>query len=269
MGATTTAPPTAPVLPANAKTFIDGVLHGINAPVNAQTELGMYYWLANEQGGPSLSSFTANQGNPLGVQTASAQAAGRSGNIQEGINATVQNLQGGMYPGLLAALRKGNSASAIALQVVASPWNRHHYGGITTFLNTAGAPKTKGGMFLPVGGTAGVAAGSTGGVSSIQPQNFSEAGCAKKVGSNPALPHNLFTIPHTSAGLTYCNAKAFIGAMSLTAGGFLIVVGLVTIVAGGKGGGIAGKVATQFTPVGRAVSAVSRPKSSTPPGKKS
>jgi len=259
MGTTTTA---APVLAPNVKTFIDGVLRGVNAPVNAQTELGMYYWLANEQGGPSLSAFTQNQGNPLGVQTSSAQASGRSGNLQGGINATVQTLRGGNYNGLLAALRQGNSADAIVTQVVASPWNGNHYGGITTFLNTAGAPKNSKGMLLPVGGQASVNAAPGGGVNGPAPASAiasaSDTGCNAKVGSNAALPHNIFTIPHTSTGLTYCEAKAFLGAMSIAAGGFLLVVGLITLVAGGKGGGVAGRVATTFTPVGRAVGAVSR-----------
>lgn len=259
MGATTTPAPAAPVLPANAKTFIDGVLRGVNAPVTAQNELGMYYWLANEQGGPTLSTFSQNQGNPLGVQTASALASGRSGNLQGGINATVANLRGGMYPGILAALRKGNSADAVVMSVVASPWNGNHYGGLQTFLNTAGAPKSSNGMFLPVGGSASLAAGPTGGASPTPTaKQLSGHGCGSKVGGNPGAPNNLFTIPHTSAGLTYCEAKAILGAFALTAGGFLMVVGLITLVAGGKGGGVAGRVATTFTPVGRAVGAVSR-----------
>ena len=257
---TSTAAPAAPPMAANVKQFVDGVLTGVGAPVNAQTEQGMLNWLANEQGGPTLSSFSANQGNPLGVQTASAQAAGRSGNIQQGINATVLNLQGGYYTGLVAALRQGNSAAAIDTQVVASPWNGTHYGGISQYLKTAGLAKGANGMYLPVGGQASVNAGTPGG-SNPNPNPagmVSGEGCNSKVGSNSALPHNLFTIPHTSTGLTYCQAKAFLGAMAMTAGGFLMVVGLITLVAGGKGGGVAGKVATTFTPVGRAVGAVSR-----------
>jgi hypothetical protein len=82
------------------------------------------------------------------------------------------------------------------------------------------------------------------------------SGCDGKVGGNPGAPHNLFTIPHTSAGLTFCQAKAMLGGLSMAAGGFLVVVGLITLVTGGKGGGIAGKVVAMAGPVGKVASGV-------------
>jgi hypothetical protein len=127
-------------IPADAKTFIDGVLKGIGAPINAQTEQGFVNWLANEQGGPNLTAFEANKGNPLGVGNPAGHAAGASGNLQDGIKVTVANLLGGSYNNLVAAFRKGTSSGEINQQVVASIWNTgkpNGYGGIDKFSATA------------------------------------------------------------------------------------------------------------------------------------
>jgi len=129
-------------IPKDAVTFIQGVLKGIGAPINAQTEQGFVNWLANEQGGPNLTSFEANKGNPLGVMDPAGHAAGTSGNVQGGINATVANLLGGNYNNLVAAFRKGTSSAEIDQQVVASPWNGNRYGGAAQFTATATGQST-------------------------------------------------------------------------------------------------------------------------------
>src|ERR1019366_2928403 len=97
-------------IPADATTFIDGVLKGIGAPVNANTVQGFVNWLANEQGGPNLTSFEANKGNPLGVMDPAGQAAGKSGNVQAGIQATVNNLLAPDYANLVASFKTGTSS---------------------------------------------------------------------------------------------------------------------------------------------------------------
>lgn len=249
MGASTPTAAAAPAMAPNVKQFVDGVITGIGAPVNSATETGMLWWLANEQGGPTLSSFSANQGNPLGVMDAAGQASGRSGNIQGGINATVANLLDGNYNGLVAAFRAGDSASAIATQIVASPWNKKRYGGLNTFLSKAGVAKNSSGMYLPVSQV-----GPIGAQGPVTSQGTPAVGGCADMGDvfsfGGALGVGGFSF-------TACERKALIGAMAMTAGGFLIVVGLITLVAGGKGGGIAGKVASTFTPVGRVASAVS------------
>jgi hypothetical protein len=237
---------TTTTIPADAKTFADGVLRGIGAPVNSVTESGMYWWLANEQGGPNLTSFEANKGNPLGVMDNAGQTAGHTGDLQGGINATVGNLlagsgPGGYYAGVVSAFRRGTSTMSIANAIVASPWNGNRYGGINTFLKTAGQPGGSATTFIPTGGAAPLTPAQT----ILSAASTPSGGCGAKVGSNPAIPNMAFTIPHTSSGLTYCNVKAIIGAMAMTAGGVVIVIGLSTLIIGGlasKGGGIGAPV---------------------------
>jgi len=246
-------------IPANAKVFADGVLKGIGAPVNQVTETAMYNWLANEQGGPNLTAFTQDQGNPLGVMDPAGQNAGATGNVQGGIDATVANLLGGNYNTLVATFRKGKSTSAIDFQIVASPWNGAHYGGINTFLKTAGQP---GGVAqpgpIPAGGStygAGVGAGA----STAGPPGSATgatAGCSAKgnaFGEGGLLGVGSFSV-------TYCELKALTGAFCMAAGATIIVVGLATLIVGGLGGkgGPAGMVVAGVAPLGKAAGAVRR-----------
>jgi hypothetical protein len=255
-------------IPGNAKQFIDGVLVGIQAPVNAQTEKAMYWWLANEQGGPGLTAFTHNQGNPLGVQTPEAQAAGRTGDVQGGIDATVQNLlagsgSGGYYHSLVAALRKGTSATAIAQQIVQSPWNGHHYSGITTFLKTAGA-STAGvtqGLLFPVspvaaGADPGNPAATTPGSNTIAGTSDTGTGCSGKTPVFGGLDIKVTTI----GGISACQGKAILGAAALVSGGIIMILGISLVAVGTLGGkgGTAAQVVAGVTPVGRAAKATGR-----------
>ena len=139
-------------IPASATQFIEGVLKGIGAPINGATVQAFTNWLANEQGGPNLTSFEANRGNPLGVMDPAGQAAGAKGDLQGGINATVSNLLGGQYNNLVSAFRKGTNSVAIDAQVVASPWNGNRYGGQATFDSTANGTVGSGGTQGEVGG---------------------------------------------------------------------------------------------------------------------
>jgi len=250
MGTTSTFSP-----PANSKTFIDGVLVGIGAPVNPQTEQSMRDWLANEQGGPSLPDFAHNQGNPLGVQTNGAQLAGASGNLQAGIDATVMTLRQSNYQNLVAAFRQGTSTSAINEQIVASPWNGSHYGGIKVFTATAN--------------NNGYPSSWTPAAVAIVQKATTPSGCGSKTGSNQGEPHQIFTIPHTSSGLTYCQAKGILGGLALFSGGVIIVIGLASLIVGSLGG--RGKGAAAIAPVilvakagGRGVRAVKPSRSRTP-----
>ena len=73
------------------------------------------------------------------------------------------------------------------------------------------------------------------------------SGCASYVGSNPAEPNQIFTIPHTTWGVTMCNWKAIKGGSILAVGSGLCVFAVAMIVIAGLG---------SKTPVGRAVSTV-------------
>jgi hypothetical protein len=123
-----------------ATQFIDGVLRGIGAPVNAATVQAFTDWLANEQGGPDLTSFDANKGNPLGIQTPAAQASGKDGNVNTAISLTAEELRKS-YPSIVSAF-KSSSVSDINNQIVDSAWNTGQtggsgYGGLNNFTNVA------------------------------------------------------------------------------------------------------------------------------------
>lgn len=69
------------------------------------------------------------------------------------------------------------------------------------------------------------------------------SGCGSKVGSNPGEPNQVFTIPHTSAGITYCNLKAIGGGLMMAGGALMMVIGLgLVVVAGLEGHGPAAPV---------------------------
>ena len=69
-------------------------------------------------------------------------------------------------------------------------------------------------------------------------------GCGAKVGPNSAEPNQIFTIPHTSTGLTFCNVKAILGTMELLGGGIicLVAIGFI-LISQGKSGTPATKMA--------------------------
>jgi hypothetical protein len=46
-----------------------------------------------------------------------------------GLRYTVATLNNGYYPGILAALRRGNNAQRVCDAIMASPWAASHYGG--------------------------------------------------------------------------------------------------------------------------------------------
>lgn len=133
---------------AAATQFIDGVLKGIGAPLNAITTGSMISWLANEQGGPDLPDFDTNKGNPLGIQTPAAEAAGKKGDLAAAITNTVSELIL-HYPGITSAFQAGTSTNAINAQIVDSPWNSgsaggSSYGGIAKFNAVATGADTTG-----------------------------------------------------------------------------------------------------------------------------
>lgn len=101
-------------------------------------------------------------------------------------------------------------------------------------------------------GTSGGAAVTTGGFTS--PAALSAAvtppvsGCGAIINKdNPAQPHQLFTIPHTSLGPTYCQLKAIKGATLLGIGSAVCIFGVALVVIAGLG---------SKTPAGRAITSV-------------
>jgi hypothetical protein len=136
VGATTTKKAPAPVSP---YTWIVGLLTGIHAPVTKNNVGNVGTWLANEQ--TTTANWSQNQGNPLGVQTPAAIAAGHSGNVRVGLSETVHTLLSG-YPTIVKALRHNAPATMFNQAVAGSSWNgSSHYGGAGTFAAAGKAQK--------------------------------------------------------------------------------------------------------------------------------
>lgn len=126
-------------IPPQAKTYIDGVLKRIGAPITANTEKGFTLWLENEQGGTGLPSFTQNQGNPLGIQTPQAQESGKRGDLQTAIALTAQELNTN-YQGIVDAFKSDAAPEAIGQAIVNTAWNNGQangtgYGGLASFMS--------------------------------------------------------------------------------------------------------------------------------------
>lgn len=111
-----------PTIPPDVMQFITGVLSDMGVPVTNVAIEGFATWLANEQGG-DWSAFENNKGNPLGIQTAAAQAAGKSGDMAAGIKQTAALLKTAPYAGVASALKNATSVDDIATAVMASDWS--------------------------------------------------------------------------------------------------------------------------------------------------
>ncbi len=125
------------------------------------------------------------------------------------------------------------------------------------------------GSALTPGGNTGSTSAATQAGNSILNAATTSSGCDAKVGGNPALPHMLFTIPHTSSGITFCQAKALMGGLAIFAGGVVIVIGMASLIVGSLGG--RSKGAAAIAPVilvsragGRGVRAIRPRRSSSP-----
>ncbi len=143
MGTTTAAkkkaiPSTSPAA------FMTTLLTALKAPVTSNNMHNLSTWLSNEQS--STTDWMANRGNPLGVQTPAALAAGKSGNTRAGALATASNLLHSSpsygYGKIVAALRGNAPASTFNQAVTSSSWNgASHYGGTGTFAAKGKAQK--------------------------------------------------------------------------------------------------------------------------------
>lgn len=119
--------------------FARGLLVAIHAPTTTNNLHNVYTWLANEQ--TTATNWVQNRGNPLGVQTRSAQANGRSGNVLGGVLDTAKTLTSG-YPSIVTALRHNAHPTLFNATVVNSSWNgSRHYNGAATFAQVGAAQK--------------------------------------------------------------------------------------------------------------------------------
>jgi len=101
--------------------FAKDVLAGIGAPTTAENIRAMTAWMQAEGGTAAFNPMNTTQPasgatdyNSVGVKNFTSW--------QQGVQATIQTLQNGHYPNIIAALQQGNNAGAVAAAVGASPW---------------------------------------------------------------------------------------------------------------------------------------------------
>jgi hypothetical protein len=89
-------------------------------------------WEAREGGGfgnqAAFNPLNVNPGPGAGWPGYNATGAWAFPDSGDGLKYTVQTLNNGYYPGILSALRAGNSAQAVCSAIEASPWAASHYG---------------------------------------------------------------------------------------------------------------------------------------------
>jgi hypothetical protein len=113
--------------PAEVTAFAEGVIKDLGAPVNSATITAFETWLANEQGS-DWSAFNNNKGNPLGIQTPQAQAAGKAGNMAEGIKLTAQELLTNPdYTDIVSTFKQGDNTTAMETAIMNSAWSGGEY----------------------------------------------------------------------------------------------------------------------------------------------
>jgi hypothetical protein len=108
-----------------AADFASAVLGALNDPTGAQNILAISAWSQAED------PWTTSEGthNPLNTTQPESGSTSRNSdgvqgypNWQEGVQATVSTLVNGHYSNILAALKAGTSAQAVASAVGSSPW---------------------------------------------------------------------------------------------------------------------------------------------------
>ncbi len=127
------------------------VLKQVGVPVTAENLDAMTTWMKFEGGGggkaTGIGKNSANY-NPLNTtQGAPGATAMNSVGVksylsrEQGIEATVQTLENGMYGGILDALKQGNDAGAVLAAVSKSPWGTFKR-RVATDGSVSGGPQT-------------------------------------------------------------------------------------------------------------------------------
>ena len=120
------------VAPSTTGVWYRDVLAGLGAPDTPTNEQALQAWHTSEGTSPSAYNWLATSGT-YGQPTNGVIAPNNGNpihsfaNYQAGVNATVRTIQG--YPGVVSALKQGNSLSAIYGAINSSPWCKGCQGG--------------------------------------------------------------------------------------------------------------------------------------------
>jgi hypothetical protein len=97
------------------------LLNQLGLPVTAENIKALGAWAQAEGTKASFNPLATTQSMP-GATSFNSVGVRNYASYADGIRATAQTLTNGHYPNILAALRAGNSAVAVAQAVAASPW---------------------------------------------------------------------------------------------------------------------------------------------------
>ena len=98
------------------------LLDRLGAPVTTENLRGLFAWIDAESNAASLLNPLATTMGAPGARNANSVGVKGYPSEEVGLVATVQTLHNGNYPGILAALARGDSALTITEAVAASPW---------------------------------------------------------------------------------------------------------------------------------------------------
>ena len=113
-----------------------GLLAADRLPQTSCNVSAVLEWEAREGGGfgnqAHYNPLNVNPGPGAGWPGYSATGAWAFPDAATGLRYTVRTLNNGYYGGILAALRRGNSAQGVCNAIMASPWAASRYGGTLT-----------------------------------------------------------------------------------------------------------------------------------------
>ena len=137
--------------------FYQAVLRGLGAPWNSATQRFLYAWRQAEGGSARYNPFNTTQRMPGSVayNTVGVQ---HYPDAATGVAATVKTLLNGRYPTLVASMREGRSARAMADALAASPWGTGALAQKVLAAQDAGAPVRRVAIATPPGASPTVVA---------------------------------------------------------------------------------------------------------------
>jgi hypothetical protein len=113
-----------------------GLLAADSLPQTSCNLSAVLEWEAREGGGfgnqAAYNPLNVNPGPGAGWPGRPAIGAWAFPDAVTGLRYTVRTLNNGYYGGIIAALRRGNSAQAVCDAIMASPWAASRYGGTLT-----------------------------------------------------------------------------------------------------------------------------------------
>lgn len=126
------------------------VISQLGVPDTSANEQALVAWAATEGGNWHNTARFNPLGTTLQLPGSTVMAGGNSAGVQsytswqQGVQATVQMLQQANMSNILAALRSGNDAAAVAHAVGSSPWGTPDFsasiGGLQSYGSTTGGP---------------------------------------------------------------------------------------------------------------------------------